>query len=62
MMQHDNAIGVLNGGKAMDDDDGGPSSQEFFEGIADEQLCFRVDAGRRLGSQERQLRRTRIPL
>ena len=33
MMQHDNAIGVLNGGRAMGDDEGGPSSQEFFEGV-----------------------------
>src|SRR5439155_17645410 len=51
-MQDDDAIGFLNGRKAMGNDDACPSHHELLNGVPYEQLGFRVDARRCLIQHE----------
>src|SRR5260221_2161128 len=44
-VEDEDAVGVLNGAEAMRDDEGGAAAEQAVEGIANQQLGFRVHAG-----------------
>jgi len=44
-VEDEDAVSVLNGAEAMCDDQGGASTEQAVEGIANQQLGFGVDAG-----------------
>ena len=46
MMQHQNAVGVAQGGEPVGDDDGGAFAHQLFHRLLDPDLRRRVDAGR----------------
>ena len=47
VVQHNDSVGILNGGKAMRDDDGRASGHQFLERVSNQHFRFRVDAGGR---------------
>ena len=44
LVEHENAVGPLDGREPMGDDDGGPAFEQHLECLLDEALCLGVDA------------------